>query len=150
MILPLIERFGDEIQKEWGISPDDVDGLEKIGEKIGQIAALKCPAFQDFVVKNLDKLDLDDEEKEKSVEGKIIRLEQQGSFNQLIIKSKNGKEEKLWWFEFFEGADEFVSKPDRFKNEKLNVKYRETEVYDASLKEYRVIRIITSLSKEKK
>jgi hypothetical protein len=33
LILPLIERFKDEIQKEWGISPDDVDGLEKIGEK---------------------------------------------------------------------------------------------------------------------
>lgn len=94
-------------------------------------------------------MDLDDEEKIKSVEGKFVRLEQQGIFNQFIIKFNNGKEEKLWWFEFFEGADEFISKPDSFKNGKLFVKYRGTKVYDASLNDYRVIKIVTGLSKEK-
>lgn len=150
MILPLFEKFSAEIEKEWNISSDDPDGMEKIGEKIGQIAALKCPAFQQFVLKNLDKLGLDEEGSEKSVEGKLIRIEQQGPFNQLIIKAKNGKDEKLWWFEFFEGADELLSKPDKFKNETLKVKYKEMDVYDALIKEYRVIRVITNLSKEKK
>lgn len=147
LILPLFDKYAAEIQKEWNIDPKDPDMYEKVGEKIGQIAALKCPAFQEFILKNMDKINGEDNETEKSLEGKWLKTEQAGMFSYLLVRSKTGKEEKLWWFEFFEGSDELISKPDSFKNGNITVRYRETEVYDAALKEYRKIKVITKMVK---
>lgn len=147
LILPLFDKYAAEIQKEWNIDPKDPDMYEKVGEKIGQIAALKCPAFQEFILKNMDKINGEDKESEKSLDGKWIKTEQTGMFSYLLVRTKAGKEEKFWWFEFFEGADELLSRPESYKNSNINIRYRETEVYDASLKEYRKIKVITRLTR---
>lgn len=146
LILPLLGKYADEIEKEWGIS-SDADGLEKIGEKIGQDAALNCPEFQSFIVKNLDAINgLDEDEKEKTISGSFISIETTGVFSSIQVKNKSGKEEKFWWFEYFDGADEVVKNAGKLKSKSVTVKYKETEIYDASLKEYRKIKVITGLT----
>ncbi len=146
-ILPLIQQYKDDIKKEWGLSADDEGGFEKIGEKIGQVAAMNCPAFQEFVMNNIDKIkDMDDEDEERNVSGQFIRLEQ-GLFSYIVIKAKNGKEEKLWWFEYFKGADELLAGLNDWKNKPVTFTYRESEVFDATLKEYRKIKIITGVTR---
>ena len=146
IILPLFSKYADEIEKEWGITIGDDDGMEKMGEKIGQDAAMNCPDFQSFIVNNLDAItDKDDKDKEISVSGNFVSVEA-GLFSSILIKNKSGKEEKLWWFEYFDGADEVVKNASKLKSKAVTVKYKEMEIYDASLKEYRKIKVITGLT----
>ena len=81
----------------------------------------------------------------KSVSGVFQRLEGQ-LFTALVIKTKAGKEEKLWWFQFFEGSDELVKSPASLAKKNMTIKYTEMEVYDSKLKEYRTIKVIKGLA----
>ena len=144
IILPVFSKYADEIEKEWGFSNDE-EGLGKFGEKIGQDAAINCPSFQAFIMKNLDAItELDEDGKTKSISGDFISVEP-GTFSSILIKNKTGKEEKLWWFEFFEGADDLVKNAGKLKAKPVTVQYKEMEIFDATLKEYRKIKVITKM-----
>lgn len=148
VILNVIAKYEEDIKKEWGLSIDNEADMEKIGERIGRDAALSCPAFRDYVVNNLDAIGGDDEgDAEKSLTGNFSSL-QAGAFSYIVLKTKGGKEEKLWWFEHFPGADDLMSKPDSFKSKSVTVKYKELEIYDGVLKEYRKIKVLTKFSVE--
>ena len=79
------------------------------------------------------------------ITGTFQRIEEQ-LFSSLVIKTKAGKEEKLWWFQFFEGADELIKKPAMLAKKNITVRYTVMEVYDSKLKEYRAIKVIKSLT----
>src|SRR3990170_6518494 len=144
LIVPIIEKYSEEIEKEWDLSRDNDQDYKKISEKIGQEAALGCPKFLEFVRNNLSEIkESTDEDETKLITGTFQRIEEQ-LFSSLIIKTKAGKEEKLWWFQFFEGADELVKKPAILAKKNITVRYSEIEVYDSKLKEYRVIKVIKS------
>ena len=146
LIVPIIEKYSKEIEKEWGLSRDNDQDYEKISEKIGQEAALGCPKFLDFVRNNLSEIkESADEDETKLITGTFQRIEEQ-LFCSLVIKTKAGKEEKLWWFQFFEGADELIKKPAMLAKKNITVRYTEMEVYDSKLKEYRAIKVIKSLT----
>lgn len=146
IILDVIAKYEADIKKEWGLSIDNEDDMEKIGERIGRDAALSCPAFRDYVVKNMDQIGGDDEgDSEKSISGNFNSV-QYGTFSSIMIKTKGGKEEKFWWFEHFPGADDLMSKPDSFKSKSVTVKYKEMEIYDGTLREYRKIKVLTKFS----
>ena len=146
MVVPLIEKYGKEIHKEWGLNPENEEDYEKISEKIGREATLGCPKFLEFIKNNIDDInEIDDENNTKSVSGVFQRLEGQ-LFTALVIKTKAGKEEKLWWFQFFEGSDELAKDPASLAKKSLTIKYTEMEVYDAKLKEYRTIKVMKNLA----
>ena len=146
LIVPIIEKYGQEIEKEWGLSRDNEQDYEKISEKIGKEAAFGCPKFLEFIKNNLSEInESDDEEETKSITGIFQRLEEQ-LFSSLVIKTKSGKEEKLWWFQFFEGSDELIKNPAVFAKKNITVRYTEMEVYDAKLKEYRKVKVIKNLT----
>lgn len=145
IILDVIAKYEKDIKKEWGLSIENDEDMEKIGENIGRDAALNCPAFREYVVKNLDSFDTEEDDSQKTISGKFVSL-QTGQFSYISLKNKSGKEDKYWWFEHFPGADELISNPDKFKSKDVSVKYKEVEIYDALLKEYRKIKVITKLA----
>jgi hypothetical protein len=146
LIVPIIEKYSKEIEKEWGLLRDNEQDYEKISEKIGQEAARGCPKFLEFVKNNLSEIkESTDEDETKSITGTFQRIEEQ-LFCSLVIKTKAGKEEKLWWFQFFEGADELIKTPAMLAKKNITVRYSEMEVYDSKLKEYRAIKVIKSLT----
>jgi len=146
LMVPIIEKYSQEIEKEWGLDPDNEDDYEKIGEKIGREATVGCPKFLEFIKNNIDDInELGDDSNTKSVSGVFQRLEGQ-LFTSLVIKTKAGKEEKLWWFQFFEGSDELAKNPAGLAKKNMTIKYTEMEVYDSKLKEYRTIKVIKNLA----
>ncbi len=146
MVVPIIEKYSKEIKKEWDLDPENEEDYEKISEKIGREAAISCPKFLEFIKNNIDQInETSDDEDTKSVSGTFQRLEGQ-LFTALVIKTKAGKEEKLWWFQFFEGSDELAKGPSSLARKNLTVKYSEMEVYDAKLNEYRKIKVVKNLA----
>jgi hypothetical protein len=146
LIIPIIEKYSRDIEKEWGLSRDNEQDYEKISEKIGQEAALGCPKFLEFIKNNLNELsESSDEEETKSITGVFQRIEEQ-LFSSIVIKTKSGKEEKLWWFQFFEGSEDLSKKPATLVKKSITVKYIDMEVYDAKLKEYRTVKVIKGLT----
>ncbi len=141
LILNIVSKYGPEIEKEWGLSLNDPKDFEKIGEKIGQDAALKCPKFYEFIKKNIAAISSDEEEETKSLSGKLISVED-NNFSCLLLKTKTGKEEKIWWFGHFEGAEQLIKDKATLLNSEVEVSYTTMEVYDARLKDYRTIKII--------
>jgi hypothetical protein len=145
LIVPIIEKYSKEIEKEWDLVTDNEEDYQKISERIGREAAFGCPKFLEFIKNNMDSInESEDASNTKSVSGVFQRLEGQ-LFTALVIKTKSGKEEKLWWFQFFEGSDELAKNPANLAKKNLTIKYTEMEVYDAKLKEYRTIKVIKNL-----
>jgi len=148
IILPIVLKYKNEIEKEWKLSPDNEEDFEKIGERVGAEAALTCPKFQEFIRSNLSEITAMDEDKElKSVSGTLQRIEE-NFFQVLTVKTKSGKEERLWWFQFFEGSEELLDNPNKLLKKNIKIKYTEMEVYDPKLKDYRKIKVIRGLEKE--
>ncbi len=143
VILGVISKYEKEINTEWKLSIDDEKDMETIGEKIGMDAALTCPAFQSFVVNNIDEITGDDAT--ESLSGNFVSL-QVNQFSFILIKNKSGKEEKIWWFQHFEGADELATKAAQLKGKAVTVSYKEIEIYDAALKEYRKIKVLAGFT----
>lgn len=146
LILPLITKYEKEIEKEWKLSASNMEDLEKIGEKVGQEAAVGCPKFFEFIKNNLSDI-LPDEEagSAKSLEGVLTGVEEQ-TFTYLLVKTKTNKEEKLWWFGHFEGADEFIKNKDSLLKKTVKIEYNDMEVYDPRVKEYRSIKVIKKIT----
>ena len=147
LVIPIIEKYSREIKKEWDLDPENEEDYEKISEKIGREATVGCPKFLEFIKNNIDQINevADDDDDTKSISGTFQRLEGQ-LFTALVIKTKAGKEEKLWWFQFFEGSAELAKGPASLIKKNLTIKYTEMEVYDAKLKEYRTIKVMRNLT----
>ncbi|HRO70745.1 MAG TPA: hypothetical protein PK951_10205 [Chitinophagaceae bacterium] len=141
--VPLIEKYKNEIEKEWNLTTENDEDYTKISERIGKEAAFACPKFLEFLKNNLDEISEFDEDEIKSIEGTFQRLDEQ-AFSTLIIKTKTGKDERLWWLGYFEGESALKS-PATLSKKNLALKYADMEVYDPKLKEYRTIKVIKKL-----
>ena len=146
LVIPLITKHSAEIKKEWNLDSDNMENYEKIAEKIGEEAALGCPDFRQFVKNNLNQIVADDDENTRTLTGTLLKIEDQ-QFSCLVVKTKSGKEEKLWWFGFFEGADELIKSKGNFLNKSVYVEYGEMEVYDSRLKDYHAIKVVKKIQK---
>ncbi len=102
------------------------------------------PQILEFIKNNLDDFSETDEDATiKSIEGTFQRLDEQ-AFSTLVIKTKTGKDERLWWLGYFEGESALKS-PAALSKKNLTLKYADLEVYDPKLKEYRTIKVIKKL-----
>jgi len=145
LILPLLTKYSDEIKKVWHLDASNKDDLEKIGYKIGQNAALDCPSFRNFLKNNMDVFVNEGEKKvqnEGLVSGTLLKIEGQ-TFSYLLVRNKAGKTEKIYWMDFFEGADKLSSGEKQYLNKMVQVAYKEQDVWDPVNKEYKKIKIAT-------
>lgn len=146
LILPLFSKYQAQIESEWGLVVSDSKDIRAIGEKIGQLATINCPAFHDYIKTNLKEIvDEREEESVKTFSGKIIRVE--GTpFTYLVVQNSQGRTDKFYWMEFFPGADKLGSSPKTYLKKPVQITYREMETYQALAKEYKTVKVITNVS----
>jgi hypothetical protein len=142
VILPLLSKYNDEIKSQWHLDPADKEDLEKIGYRIGQDAALDCATFRNFIKENMDAIGNTSEEENKSLSGILVKIEGQ-PFTYLLIRTKTGKMEKLFWMDHFEGAEKLSTEGKNLLNKEIRVGYKEQEVYDQVNNDYRKIKVLT-------
>lgn len=145
VILPLFSKYRTQIESEWGLSTSTTTDYRSIGEKIGQLAAVNCPSFQEYVKANLNEITSNQPASgSKTFSGKFIRMEGK-PFTYLLVQNSQGRTDKLYWLEFFPGADKLQSSSMTFLNKPLRISYKEMEVYQAAEKEYRIVKVITKI-----
>lgn len=144
MILPLFTKYKDDMQREWNLDISDEKQLEEASEKIGKLGALGCPAFMEYIKNNLADLQNDMDETVKTYNGNFLRVEG-APFAYLVVQNKAGKSEKIYWMEFFEGADRLSGNKASLASKPVTIQYKEMDVYDAVAKEYRMIKVAVKL-----
>ena len=142
VILPLLSKYNDEIKSQWHLDPADKEDLEKIGYRIGQDAAMDCATFRNFIKENMDAIGNTSEEENKSLSGILVKIEGQ-PFTYLLIRTKTGKMEKLFWMDHFEGAEKLSTEGKNLLNKEIRVGYKEQEVYDQVNNDYRKNKVLT-------
>lgn len=144
VILPVVGKYKEQIKKEMGLEMVSQEDYQKVGEIIGQEAALNCPKFQKMVNQMVN--DQTSEVKMLStVTGTFQGLATSGNFSYLRIKGSDGRETKVWWFEFFQGSD-LLANAAALKDKAVTISCVEQEVYEPTLKDYVKIKVAKSFA----
>jgi hypothetical protein len=145
MLIPLFAKYESQIQNEWGLSAKNAEGVQAIGEKVGQLATINCAEFKNFIKANLhDIVNEKSESGTKTFSGILTKIE--GSpFTHLLVKNALGKTDRFYWMEFFPGAEKLSASGPANLNKPVKVTYREAEVYKAAEKHYTTIKVITQV-----
>ncbi len=148
-MMPIMVKYQEELQTAYGTGIEDQAGMEKMGMEVGLQLAKDCPAFlkmfagnpaviKDRAVRNNAAVEM------KTINGTLLKIVH-GDFSYLQVKDPAGKIEKLWWMEYFEGSGRLITNAGDMLNKDVKVKYTEKEIYNATLKEYIKIKVITGL-----
>lgn len=141
--------FEKDLKKKAHIDLNQLDN--EAGEQLGQLIApkmlLKCPTLMMRLIHATTK------EKDKTAEspkvstctGKITDI-QSGQFVSITVKSAEGPDQKLYWFEYFKGSELLKDGVAGIKNKTVEVTYTEDEFYNPAIKDYMKYKIITGLA----
>ncbi|HMK04869.1 MAG TPA: hypothetical protein VK489_11785 [Ferruginibacter sp.] len=149
-MIPIVTKYADELQATFGFSLEDQQGLESVGKEIGMQLARDCPAFLKLIINNpsvLKEMKAGNNEKiveYRHISGTLIKIVP-GDFSYLQVRDASGKVEKLWWMEYFDGSNSLTTDPQKRLNKPVKVSYVEKEIYNAALKDYVKIKVITSI-----
>lgn len=158
LFLPVLTKYQEEMKTAFGVTDmTDESQMENVGKEIGQYMAFNCPAFVKMIAQ-ISKNDKEEPAKKTAVADEIKVADQQvqgkfvaltpGAFSFFTIKLSNGKTEKIWWMEYFQGASQLTESSAKLANRQVTVKYTEREVYQAAQKQYVKIKIATGLELE--
>ena len=120
------------------------NGYKQLGIDVGMKMVSVCPNFMTgFIEKSSkDKDETTPSKKEKmSISGTLIKIIP-GELTSISVRSTGGKTEKIWWMEYFEGADNLTQ---AMINKPISIQYYEKEVYNFTLKEYIKIKIAAGI-----
>lgn len=142
MMLPIFMQYESELKK---VVPDlDLSNekqLELLGIEIGK-KMVACPEFLKIISANQELLQVAKEGAAVlSIQGTLAAITP-GEFTSITVKTSSGKLEKLWWMEYFPGEQKLNVD---LLNQKVNVSYIEKEVYNAVLKDYIKIKVVTGI-----
>ena len=150
--LPLVVvagRHQAELQK-FGINMADKQGAETLGRDIGFQLAASCPNFVTAMFGNagtlseIVKSNNASKVVTQSISGKLVEIVK-GDFTYLQVEDGKGKLEKLYWMEYFEGANILVINPQSRLQKPITVNYVEKEIFNSALKDYLKVKIITGI-----
>lgn len=142
-MLTLYSKYEKELKAE-GVTVDlgNERSAEKFGEKIGLQMAKYCP---DVLITLFGDMADDEEDTEFLTEGVLKKIEGD-ELSVLVVKDDSGKIQKFIWLDNFEGSDVLIEKLDNFKNAKVEVYYKNSEIFSPKLKEYIVKKKISRLN----
>src|SRR5258708_37871049 len=109
----------------------DGPGMEEFGKEVGLKLVTKCPQFLAMFKENKKAFtDLAEGKSDKeiglaSVTGKLIKITP-GDFTYFIVKTDNGKSEKIWWQEYFKGSEKITTAN---LNKTIKVTFVERDIY---------------------
>lgn len=140
ILMPFIVKNGTEFKTLWNYDYNVETEANEIGRKIGQMLVLDCPAFNEIIM----QFAVGEEAENKNISGTLLQISNQ-QFTYLLVKNKSGKEEKIWWLEYFEGSNKLQPGKPSLINKSISIQYKEIELYDAVNKEYKTYKIATAL-----
>ncbi|MFY7963695.1 MAG: hypothetical protein ACOVO1_02255 [Chitinophagaceae bacterium] len=149
-MIPVFTKYKKEIEEVWGVETLDSESGELIGREIGIQLAADCPSFLQLILNSPDALKSAADKKkpkELKVTGTLQKINN-ADISYVETKDATGKVEKLYWLEYFEGANNLMNEPNKFINKKITFTYSEKEVYKSSLKDYSKIKVITGMRTE--
>ena len=148
--LPLVAVFGrhqDEL-KTAGYNLMDAKSSEKLGNDVGVQLVFECPEFMNTMAKNSKVIsDISQRNKQGAsgiISGSLVSIAG-GDFSYLQVADDKGKIEKLWWMEYFDGANILAVNPKNRINKPIKVRYVEKEMFNSTLKDYVKIKVITGI-----
>ena len=144
LMLPIFSRHEADLKKVIdGFELDDMKHVNETSQGIGQKLAFICPSFLKLIAGDKDLMKAASNKPEENFfTGTLTKILSE-NFTCLLMKDSKGKVEKFWWMQYFEGANALTSRD--LLNKTITVSYTEQEVYNAVLKEYVNIKVITGL-----
>jgi hypothetical protein len=132
--------------KSLGVNTFDERSLEKVATEVGMRLAAECPVFVEALTKNQDAIKEFSRSGSASgnISGKVLKVVG-GDFTYLQVEDDKGKIEKLWWMEYFDGANKFLADPQKQVNRAVRVRYVEKEMFNSTLNDYVKVKVITSI-----
>ncbi len=143
-MIPLTTKYAEEFEKEYKISLETQEDFEEFGRVIGEEASKSCPKFKKMM-ESMVTSKVEEVKSTASLEGTFTGLDTSGSFACLKLKGDDGREQKIWWFEHFSGAELLTKNPASLNNKEVTVVYVEREVYEPKLKDYVKIKVAAGL-----
>ena len=146
LMLPIYSSYGERLKKVIpGFEMAESDQLEILGEVIGEKLTFSCPAFLKLITNNRTLLQVAlDQPQETLIKGTLVKIVK-GDFTCIHIRTPQGKVEKLWWMQYFEGANALMDGTNLL-NKYLVISYSEHEVYNAAQKDYVKIKVIKNMA----
>lgn len=142
----LISNYKD-LEKEYGITMENIENEDPVFDEFSQKLAMQliveCPKFLEILTLIEEERSDDEAPVSQTIEGKFIGIEGD-DFIFVTIKDSNGKTQKLFWGASFSGDGELMN-AKKLKGKSVVVSYTEKECYNAKLKDYSILREITSL-----
>ncbi len=158
LLLPTMMKHVDEIERIYGGGMEDQEAMKKMGTDLGMRLTIKCPKFMEMTMSalkggknpiepNSNKSAPKVEFAEESMSGTLLAINA-GDISTLSVSQAKGKVTKLYWLEYFENADELKANNKKYLNKKVKVNFTEKSVYDFVRKNYKTIKVITSIELE--
>jgi hypothetical protein len=69
----------------------------------------------------------------------------EGEFTHLQVEDANGRIEKLWWMEYFNGSNILLADPQGQLNKPIKVNFVEREIFNSTLRDYVKVKVITGI-----
>ncbi len=146
-LLMISGRHQDEL-KAAGYNLMDAKTSEKLGIDVGAKLVYECPEFTSTLLKNTKAMtDIVQRGKDGpsgTISGTLVKIIG-GDFSYLQVEDDKGRIEKLWWMEYFDGANVLATDPQRHLNKPIKVRFVEKEIFNSTLKDYVKIKVITGV-----
>ena len=140
-----VERHIDiltELADERHVDIADSKAMEKVGVDLAMsLMKQNCKAFTQLATLMGGE---NDKEKSATESGNIVRIENRG-FNYFIISGPDHKEKSFIWLSQFPGSEKFMNGVTPYVGKKVNIAYREIEVYLPQAKGYYKVKEILSI-----
>jgi hypothetical protein len=160
LLMPAIIGNMSDIEKVYGTKITNEEGMQKVGQDLAMKLIMSCPEFMKMSMEmgkdpsSMEKLQKKakimgmeksiDVESSDEIKGTLISFTP-ADISSILVKDKSGKTSKLYWMEYFENADDFMSNSKKYLNKKVVVNYIVRDIYDAAKKAYKAIKVIASL-----
>lgn len=140
-MMPIATKYAGEFEKEYKIELKTQKDIEEFGRVLGEEAGKYCPKFKKMM-ESMMSTKVEEVKSTASLDGTFVGLDTSGSFAFFKVKGADGREQKIWWFEHFNGAELLNN---TLNTKKVSVVYVEREVYEPKLKDYVKIKVAAGL-----
>ena len=147
IMMGLIADRATELQDAFQFDMANPESMTAFSEQLGMKLAIECPEFLKLLTEKAGGI-APTPEPAKKILALPVTFEKvvPGDITYFQARTSNGKIEKFYWLEYFDGANLLQEKIK--PGGKINVQYYEKEVYNSRLKEYVTIKVAVGVSND--
>lgn len=150
-LLKYAAPYNDRLKKDFNIdiSAGNYEDSYKLGQKIAMKMMEYCPEL--LVMASTSKADKKTVTTTNSsikvsgaLTGEILEIEN-GQFNSIHLRASD-RNHRFLWLNPFKNSQKLIDDPEKVMGRQALIEFREEELYDPKLGQYRKFKVITSLS----